>query len=170
MKTFQKLTLKDKADVLLMVRSVFAKLGYPTLAEKTEIHWRQMYRDVGASEWRVRKPDGTVISLKILFSAKLWPYMSRKQRYDTIVHEVCHIVDVHLGNIYGDPHGPSWSRLMRKMGVTPKPSLRQLNISYEEMQKILPKCSICREIGHNKLYCPDALSEHSDRIYKRHAK
>jgi hypothetical protein len=96
--------------------------------------------------------------------------MSTKQRFDTLVHEVCHIVDVHKGNLYGDPHGPTWSALMRRMGVAAKPSLRQLNVPYEALYQILPRCTICRGIGHNRLYCPRADAERLNDLFDEEKK
>ena len=149
-----KLTPEVQENAKNEIDVIFARLLVPDLSKTVKVLWRQMYRDVGASEWTIHKADNSISSLQILLSAKLWPYMSEKQRYDTLVHEVCHIVDVFQGNVYGDPHGPSWAKLMRKMGVTPKPSLRQLNVPYETLYEILPRCSLCRNVGHNRLYCP----------------
>lgn len=159
MKHPKKLSLEDQREARQVIDVTFAQLGAPELIKKIVVRWRRMYRDVGASEWTIRKADNSVTEMQILLSERLWPYMSRKQRYDTLVHEVCHIVDVHRGNLYGDPHGPTWSTLMRRMGVAPKPSLRQLNVPYEALCKILPRCTNCRGLGHNRLRCPNSETE-----------
>jgi predicted SprT family Zn-dependent metalloprotease len=137
---------------LSIVHDTLRRLGHGNLINAIKISWRQMYKEVGLSRWHL-STNGIVGCLEICFSAKLWPYMSKKQRKDTIIHEVCHIVDVVQNKHIKDVHGPSWAKLMGRMNVAAKPELRQLRIPWEVYVQLFPKCSICGNFGHNKTTC-----------------
>lgn len=61
---------------------------------------------------------------RVRFSIPLWPRASVQERYETVVHEICHIVANHEAALAGRPrpqaHGHEWKRLMWKAGVEPK--------------------------------------------------
>lgn len=146
------LTEEMKLNVLRWAEETFLALEHPELVELTSIHWRYMFREVGASAWNILS-DGSVANLEIILAIKLWAYLSPKQRYDTIVHECCHIVDAYRGTIREDAHGESWVELMDHMEVMPKPDLRSLCVPHSTYYEIVPKCTICRQPGHNRLRC-----------------
>lgn len=62
---------------------------------------------------------------RVRFSTPLWPRASAEDRRETVIHEVCHVVD--MWRSLSDPtwqrdgkHGASWRKLMRECGVEPK--------------------------------------------------
>lgn len=57
----------------------------------------------------------------VRFSSQLWERASERERYETIIHEVCHIVANHL--YAGEkikPHGRKWKSLMERCGLQPE--------------------------------------------------
>ena len=148
------LTDEMKFNVQIWTEETFHALGHPELIELTSIYWRYMYREVGASSWEIL-PDG-VGNFKIMFAIKLWAYLNQKEQRDTVVHECCHIVDAYRGTIGDDEHGDSWTALMHQMDTSAKPDLRSLCVPHSTYYEIVPKCTICRQPGHNRLRCRSA--------------
>jgi len=66
--------------------------------------------------------DGIVARLR--FSAPIWPRANETERYQTVVHEVCHLVTSHEAFLENRPrpeaHGWEWKRTMRRAGVRPE--------------------------------------------------
>jgi len=63
-------------------------------------------------------------SARVRFSIPLWSRATPKERYETVVHEICHIVANHEAALKGtttsSAHGWEWKNLMRKCGVKPE--------------------------------------------------
>ena len=59
-------------------------------------------------------------NMTIFLSELYWPDMSRKDKYETIVHECCHLIDAYERDIIKNPHGPTWFSLMERLGVNPE--------------------------------------------------
>jgi len=68
------------------------------------------------SRFTRRMGDANFRKMRIRFSEKLWPLASLLERRETIVHELCHIVDRYFGNMSRRGHGPSWKLLMNRCG------------------------------------------------------
>lgn len=89
-----------------------------------EVEWENLRRSMGRAtisyDSSIRK-----MHAKITFSSALWPHApSDKDRDETVIHEVCHIVDG--WKIFTDPYYPRdgghkepWKKLMRKCGLEP---------------------------------------------------
>lgn len=71
----------------------------------------------------LRLGDATYGMMRLRFSAPLWPYISKLDRYDCIAHEVAHIVTDHrYGQGVGRQlawHGYKWKSVMRELGIEP---------------------------------------------------
>jgi predicted SprT family Zn-dependent metalloprotease len=67
--------------------------------------------------------DGNYL-VRVRYSSILWPRASEEERQQTVIHEVCHIVNKHeaIRDHRGIPsaHGPEWRAVMRRAGVSPK--------------------------------------------------
>lgn len=70
--------------------------------------------------------DANYLLRRIRLSAPLWPIASEEEQFQTVVHEVCHIVAHHehykrvgwSGKI--SSHGNEWKAVMRRAGVPVK--------------------------------------------------
>lgn len=71
--------------------------------------------------YRVEKKTPTR-GMSIRFSEPLWPRASPRDRRETVIHEVCHIVAFQIAWEQGRKirgHGPEWKALMRRCGIEP---------------------------------------------------
>lgn len=57
----------------------------------------------------------------VRFSSMLWERATIEERRETVIHEVCHIVNIHRGgHDRSGSHGRHWKQLMIQCGVEPK--------------------------------------------------
>lgn len=107
------ITQKMHEDVLNWTLDTLAALGVTDLP--VDVEWNDRFtRRLGDARY---KPDCS----RVRFSAPLWPRASEKERYETVVHEVCHIVAYHQNRGRRiEPHGWEWQCLMIKCGVEPE--------------------------------------------------
>lgn len=62
---------------------------------------------------------------RIRLSLPLWPRASEQERRETVIHELCHVLNEWFrfnksGYRYNPGHGTSWKRLMLTVGLAPK--------------------------------------------------
>jgi predicted SprT family Zn-dependent metalloprotease len=87
------------------------KLGCSDLIGKITLRWNHRLRTTaGRANYGHRR---------IELSSAIWEHFTEQQRYQTLVHEVCHIVNRHLNGRNANPHGWRWKMLMVKMGLSP---------------------------------------------------
>ncbi|MFW6031576.1 MAG: SprT-like domain-containing protein [Myxococcota bacterium] len=98
------------------------RLGAEELLDVLRIEWStRMRTSIGRAAYGPRR-DGPTIA-RIVLNARLWTRASDQERYETVVHEVCHLVAMRRAEREGrkNPgHGPVWQGLMRQCGVEPK--------------------------------------------------
>lgn len=106
-------TVKMQENVRRWAAETLEVLGHPGLTLR--IVWSKRFSSrLGDALYR----DGVG---RVRFSVLLWPPAGPVNRYETVVHEVCHIVAAHENldrKIY--PHGREWKALMLKCGVEAK--------------------------------------------------
>jgi predicted SprT family Zn-dependent metalloprotease len=123
----ERLTPEMKKQVSMWVVNTIAEFGRHTkeLLQHITIEWNPRFtRRFGDAELRVKKTPYEVV---LRFSPALWPLVSEKERYETVVHEVCHILDAYFRLKSGawrqqydkNPHGRTWQKLMRYYGIEP---------------------------------------------------
>lgn len=105
--------------------ATFKKLDALPALSILDVQWKPLRRLMGHAHF---KSDAFFKTRKatITFSSALWPHApSDKDRDETVIHEVCHIVD--YWNMSIDPRYPKdgghkepWKVLMRKCGLDPK--------------------------------------------------
>lgn len=60
-----------------------------------------------------------LVSCQLDFSRVLWPKATPKQRFQNIVHEVCHLIAFEQYGRRGCGHGWAWKHLMVRCGLNP---------------------------------------------------
>jgi len=79
--------------------------------------WRQVPK-------KIKKNVIDGICAHVRFSAPIWPRASVEERYNTVVHEIAHIVASHEADLAGrrkpQAHGSEWKRVMLRAGVRPE--------------------------------------------------
>lgn len=103
------------AEILDLVHETLVTLGQEGLLATLQVEWNARFT------WKMG--DACYLPTpRIRLSAPLWPLADEAERRETVIHEVCHVVDRHLASI--DPtyqrsghHGFSWRVLMSKCGA-----------------------------------------------------
>ena len=96
----------------------FMELGYEELIPSMSISFNNRFT--------ARLGDASYLLRQIRLSAPLWPLAGEDERFQTVVHEVCHIVTNHenyqiKGYTSKPPaHGNAWKAVMRRAGVPVK--------------------------------------------------
>jgi predicted SprT family Zn-dependent metalloprotease len=97
------------------VDEIAVKLNKPMLVGKISVDFNTAFRScAGKAYWRPVAGNH-----KIRLSAKIWPYMTEQQRYETVVHEVCHII-ANINFARNCKHDWRWRLTMRNAGVKPE--------------------------------------------------
>jgi len=121
----RQITRMDKIWAKRWMRETMSKLGYEHLSGEVEVIFQPMTSKVGLAEWQNYRKINTgyrvaIGNMTIFLSELYWPDMSRKDKYETIVHECCHLIDAYERDIIKNPHGPTWFSLMERLGVNPE--------------------------------------------------
>lgn len=95
------------------------------LIEHVRIEWRPRMRTTAGrarfvSHPQDRRRPGIV---ELHFNPRLFERMKHEDRFETAVHETCHLVADYRNARAGRherPHGPTWQRLMRACDLEPK--------------------------------------------------
>lgn len=159
-RTTAKVNPAMKSWVRRWVKETMAKLGYPELGEEVTITWRRVVSKVGLSEWLVHRNSETgeklrVSGFELIFSESLWPHIPTEERFETVVHECCHLVDAIENGNEGDPHGENWIGLMQRLGRLGEATVdvERLSVPRDIILDLMNKCSLCDEPGHNARTC-----------------
>lgn len=88
--------------------------------------------------------DNTILrAVRVRFSIPLWPRATERERYETVVHEICHLVSCHEAMLSGKckikPHGREWKMAMIRAGVSPR-RCHRINSSGLGQKKIPCTC------------------------------
>ncbi len=109
----------EKHEVRPLVQATLEKLLGPNNVV-VEIQWKSRFTArAGDATYKLRPCPHGVIRL----SLPIWELADDSERYQTVVHETCHVVQMYLhkpGEWTGGPHGYKWQQLMRKCGVKPE--------------------------------------------------
>lgn len=102
--------------IMDLVRETLRTLGQGILSDLIQVEWNRSFTGkMGDARWRPTP--------RIRLSAPLWPLASEAERRETVIHEVCHVVDFFLSSVPGTSykrdgiHGRSWKALMAKCGA-----------------------------------------------------
>lgn len=102
------------SEILDLVRETLFKLGCGGLSGIVKVEWNSRF------VWRMGDAQYKPVP-RIRLSTPLWPLATEAQRRETVIHEVCHVVDRHLSSVdltyrRDGHHGRSWRLLMLKCG------------------------------------------------------
>ena len=100
------------AEVKEVIDATCIRLGMP--------HFANMVTTVWNGRFTARMGDATYKSNRIRLSTVLFRRATEQERYETIVHELCHLVSYERYGRAGAGHGRFWQAVMREAGVEPK--------------------------------------------------
>lgn len=107
------LTIKE---VKAMVADVCVRCGHPEVAERINIRWsNRMTSAMGNASRKSMMASQYLVKL----STPLFLRATVEERTQTVIHEVCHVLDGIVNNRKMS-HGPTWKAMMRRAGVQPK--------------------------------------------------
>lgn len=112
------ITKEIKKATKSLVKEYLKKLNAEEI--KVNIIWNKRFiSKMGDALYYPGKLEG-----RIRLSSKLWVRATEVQRSETVIHELCHIVNAHRAHKNGRPrpasHGREWKLLMHSCGVHPK--------------------------------------------------
>jgi predicted SprT family Zn-dependent metalloprotease len=128
-------TQEMKRLVAKQAKETFRHLGHADLIDKVTIIWRPRFTArMGDACWAptMYKYEKMPTPGVIRFSVPLWDRATEDERYQCVVHEVCHIVQYREAELNDtlwlrrrgrrkvQPHGREWKALMRKCGLKPE--------------------------------------------------
>jgi predicted SprT family Zn-dependent metalloprotease len=97
----------------------FDTLGCPELKKMTTLKFNRRFTARLGDAGRKLVEMNTYRYTIRLSSSQLWSRATIKERYETIVHEACHIAQFYKWPKGTDAHGVEWKSLMRACGVKP---------------------------------------------------
>ena len=149
-RAFRSVTIEMHREVMDTLQETFRILGCSELSIDTPVEWNNRFTHVLGKAWlhgAVRDNVWHAYSdtpFRIEFSAKLWPYMTKKQRREVVIHEACHIVDAYRGTfVRSRPHGLSWRGLMLEVGVSPERTTKITNLPKSFSRKVTRIVKYC---------------------------
>jgi len=176
-------THEDRVQASQWALETFRALGREDLIDHLTVEWSTRftsrlgdacYIDVTAiPSWRKldKKFDRNVVDGKVCrlrFSAPIWPLADETQRYETVVHEVAHLVTSHEANLAnrGKPqsHGYEWKSVMLRAGISPKTThsvdvkglkgkkTRKTDVAHCECKDHEITPAMAKKIGNGSLY------------------
>jgi len=111
------------------------------------------------SRFTSRMGDASWPAAVIRLSSPLWPRASIRDRRETVIHELCHLV---TGFKYGtmDGHGPRWQSLMIDAGCRPARRHQVCNRGLVHRVRAICDCQV-HEITSRRA----AMIERGDRVW-----
>lgn len=109
--------ITHRQQIRIWIRETLSILGETALENKISVEYNNDFtRRMGdASRDRLAK------TYKVRFSIPLWPLATEAQRRETVIHEICHVVDMARGTFHSsEAHGHAWGQLMIQCGLAPK--------------------------------------------------
>ena len=129
------ISYEDKQTAERLVVTTLADLGCPLTIR---VEWNKSKRVAG---------DAWYIARRIRFSTVAWEHMVEQERWNTVVHEVCHIVSDYQAGYRVKPHGIEWKNLMVRCGADPKrtwkPSESFYKAGHGRKQHIRAALTVC---------------------------
>lgn len=104
-------------DVKETVACTLAHLDMLDLVDRLKVSFNGRFTN--------RAGDADYSQMRVRFSTPLWYRMTEQERYEVVVHEVCHIAVGYRHNkkilfVGLGSHGPAWQAIMRECGVKPE--------------------------------------------------
>ena len=129
--TLTETDLLTSREVFAVITEVCCRCGYPTLDNRITLKWSNRMTSAMGNASR-RNMMATNYTIKL--STCLFLRATVEERRQTIVHEVCHILDGIVNNRKMS-HGPTWKAMMRRAGVQPKRCHNVDNTGLRKAQK-----------------------------------
>jgi predicted SprT family Zn-dependent metalloprotease len=114
----------------------------PELIERIELEWsRRLVLTLGKANR---------LNWTIKLAEKAWFLISLDERRETVFHEVAHLIALHEGGLKAWDHGPTWRRIMAKIGY-PRANachdlIEQLSTIRRKNVRVIARCQ-CDSAG-----------------------
>lgn len=109
---------KEKAETEFLIQKTLDKLDHSDC--KINLFWNKRFTSrLGDALYQKKIPGHSFEYARIRLSEPLWPKISKVEKDETVVHEVCHIVSMReaaRAGRYIQKHGKEWKTLMRICG------------------------------------------------------
>lgn len=103
--------MNPKAQYSDLIRKVLEANGCPDIFDRITVEWNARFTR--------RMGDATYGIYRIRLSSPLWSRATKAEQNNTVAHEVCHIVAVHLYGFGAKGHGADWQLCMMRAGYEP---------------------------------------------------
>jgi predicted SprT family Zn-dependent metalloprotease len=114
--TTNEMGLLNLIEVKAVVKEVCERCGRPEVAERINLKWSgRMTSAMGNAS----RKSMTAYHYTIKLSTPLFLRATVDERRQTVIHEVCHVLDGIVNNVKMS-HGSSWKAMMRRAGVDAK--------------------------------------------------
>ena len=126
----------DEEYIQVVIKSTCINLGHPELLEKITFRF---------SSKPVRHfAEARCDTNELVFTRAAWDAATIRERYELVVHEVCHLIAYVIRPNECSHHGKTWQNLMRDMGFAPD---RFMYIAYapppdERLFELRCECSV----------------------------
>lgn len=97
-------------EILAAIKKACTDNGCPELAGYISYSWNGRFTR--------RLGDANLRTFHIRLSTPLWPRANDATRYETVVHEACHLIAFHKHKERG--HGYAWKACMARTGTKPE--------------------------------------------------
>lgn len=134
-----------KHAVNVWIGQTLKTLGRLDLLDDLKVEWNARFTSkMGSARIRAISRE-----MAVRFSVPLWPRATPKERRETTIHEVCHIVAYQIAweeSTKIQPHGHEWQALMRRCGIKPERTHNVSNEGLVNSRRIDIKCA-CQTIS-----------------------
>lgn len=154
---------KQRQDVAGWVLDTLIYLDCADVLDVLRIEWSTRMRTSAGRASYQRKGRGFLFAT-LKFNVALWERMTREQRFQTAVHEACHLAAnyhaIRQGRGRPQSHGREWQALMRRCGLTPD-RCHTVDTSGLSRRKYQVRCScgthnvgarVARKVAHGRKY------------------
>jgi predicted SprT family Zn-dependent metalloprotease len=146
------------AEVRKVVEDTCTHCGYATVASAITLAWsNRMTAAMGNAAY---KRDG---SFTVKLSTPLFLRATVEERRQTVIHEVCHVLDKVVNKVRMS-HGRSWKGMMRRAGVAPK---RCHNVDNTGLRKARKSYRYACPHGHREYVLGPIRHRNMQQPYRR---
>lgn len=124
----------ERAGIIQLIEHTVLEQKLTRLSGRIRVQWNtRLVNAVARAGMLGTGRSGEWIELIIDLSQPVWPTMDHNDRYESVLHELAHLI---VGDAYGEKalhHGSEWVYWMRRLGVPP-------DVTHKGVAHIVGKC------------------------------